>query len=381
MLAEKTIQLLTAYVDDELDFAERQAVLHVLHQSSEAREMLAQLRDNAEKIKQMPRRTLGEGFVAQVLRAIAQRTGQPGASRRPASVPLRWLPYAAAALAASVLFLATIAGVLYVTLGSDWLGNSNPSNDIARGEPVDPGPSKLPENPAPEPESPPPPRKPPNPMIHALIDGTHSYAAKQITAERSVSVTFQELSKAGAAANRFTAEIKKNAALQLDVTVRNNPEAVERLKSVLKQHGVKLVVDPATSATLKKGQGKPELLVYAENLQPEELTKILKQLAAEEKKTPSPFDRATLTAMSKQERQQITSLLGGTDPEKRDQGTTIGIIGPRPKAQPNSKVERVVVVLPQAPEAKTSEEVRQFLLQPARPQPGAVRLLIRIHQD
>jgi hypothetical protein len=161
--------------------------------------------------------------------------------------------------------------------------------------------------------------------------------------------------------------------------VRNNPAAIDRLQKVLKQHGINLVVDPGSESALKGSPGKTSFLVYAENVHPEELAKILKQLAAEEKKAANPFDKVKVSSLSKHEHLQVASLLG-TDPTKRNQGTTVGI-KPGPKPKPAGKVERVAVVLPQEPAAKASEPVRQFLLQPADAQPGALRVLVRIHQN
>src|SRR5262249_42757663 len=114
MLSEETIQLLTAHVDGELDTRQRQAVLRLLQQSSEARQIVLQLQENAHKIDQLPRRALDRSFAADVLRAIAQCAVS---AERSAGARLRWLPYAAAALAACVLFFMTLAGILYLTLG------------------------------------------------------------------------------------------------------------------------------------------------------------------------------------------------------------------------------------------------------------------------
>src|SRR5262249_40654798 len=75
-------------------------------------------------------------------------------------------------------------------------------------------------------------------------------------------------------------QLAKESAVHLDLTVRDYGNAVHHLEDVLKDCGIKTISDPMTQASLeKKGQGKIEYLVYAENLDVVELEKILGKLA------------------------------------------------------------------------------------------------------
>ncbi len=387
MLSDDSIRLLTAFVDGELSSRQRKAALRLLHQSSEARELLAQLHENARRLRELPPRRLDPGFAAEVVQAIADRGLEP-APPAVATLRLRWLPYALAGAAAAVLFVVTLGAVLYVAFRGDLSAPGAVEQPLAKGTAPEPAPAPTPTPAVPKPvvpdtDPPPAPRKPPNPLIGQITEGVYAKFAAPIPPERGVTVAFSELDKDGPAAGKLAAEIKKADALELDIAVRSSPQAVARLKEVLQQHGIKLVIDPGSDAALKQGAGKKTaFLVYAENLQPAELAKILTQVGAVEKKGPPAFRTVTVAALSKQDHRDITSLLG-TDPTKRDQGTTIGILNPpkNPKTKPPGKAERVAVVLPPAPAPKASEEVRQFLFQTARPQPGAVRVLLRIRPE
>jgi len=377
MLAQDQIELLTAYVDGELSPRQREVALRLVNESSEARRILIELQENAHRIKQLPRHTLDAHFTAEVVEAVATRPMEPVRAARPITFPLRWVPYAAAGVAAAVLFMVGTAGVLYLAFGYNWNGLEN-DNGIAKNErndvaPVDPKPAP----PVNEGDKSVPPRKTPNPLPGNIMAGVIEQFTAPIPPERSVDLTFAELHDKAQVAERLAAEIENNPALHLDVSVRNNPQAIDRLKNALKAAGVKLVVDPTSEAALKKG-GKVEFLVYAENLKADEVTKLLKELAVAGKKTTNPYHKVKVSPLAKQERERVVALLG-EDPDKRNEFTDKGIIGPRPKANP--KADRVVIVLPQTTDAKRSEELKQFLLQPARPQPGSVRVLVRIHQE
>src|SRR5262249_19757793 len=103
MLSEQVIELLTGYVDGELSQRQRRAVMRLLHKSSEAREMLRQLQENAHQLKQLPFHKVQPSLVDEVMRAIAEQQAQPRPAAPPRGARRRWLPYLAATLAASLL--------------------------------------------------------------------------------------------------------------------------------------------------------------------------------------------------------------------------------------------------------------------------------------
>src|SRR2546430_515881 len=124
MLSEATVQMVTAFVDGELNPRQRQAVLRFLVMSAEARELLMQLQENAHKVRELPRHKLPPAFTAEVIDAVlCAKPATPVATPvvKPVLAPvvsapvgLRWLPYAAAGLAAAVLFPVAITTVLYL---------------------------------------------------------------------------------------------------------------------------------------------------------------------------------------------------------------------------------------------------------------------------
>jgi hypothetical protein len=379
MLAESTKQLLTAFVDGELSPYQRQATLQLLQDSAEARELLMQLQENARKIKQMPPRSLDAAFVDDVLEIIAERNVHP--VRRPLVRHLRWVPYGIAGAAAAVLFVATLAGVVYVLgIFEREPGGLPRGGGVVKTVPVDPAdiarndvPEKGQGGDDPQPATP----KPYDPLIARIIDGTHSNFARHMPPERVSSFPMRDLPK-----EEVAAALKKDSAIELDLTVRNPPHAMDRFSSVLQKHNIKLVLDPTSAAAMKQATGKSELLVYADNISANELAKILGELAQDEKKVANPFDKLSVASLSPRNGQHVTDLMG-SDPTRRvDPSATQG------KQQKNSKnpkavlpktPQRVVVGLPQSPQTKASAEVNQFLLQPV--DPGSLRVLIRIRQE
>src|ERR1700722_6665840 len=111
MLPDQATQLLTAFVDGELGQRQRKAALRLLQRSSEAREILRQLQENAHKVKQLPRRKVEPSLVDEVLRAIAEQKAQPKPPTPKFGRRRRWMPYVAASLAASILI--GVIGLLY----------------------------------------------------------------------------------------------------------------------------------------------------------------------------------------------------------------------------------------------------------------------------
>src|SRR6266702_1244715 len=121
MLSDNAIQLLTGFVDGELSPRQHKAALRLLHNSAEARQLLLQLQENAHKVKQLPRRKLDAGFAREVVLLVAERDVKPVLPLRNAALRLRWLPYAGVGMAAAVLFVVSMIGVLYLAFYADGL--------------------------------------------------------------------------------------------------------------------------------------------------------------------------------------------------------------------------------------------------------------------
>jgi hypothetical protein len=376
MLSDELVQLLTAAVDGELSQRQRKAVAKLLQRSAEARELLRQLQKNVRKVHELPRHKLDADFSKDVVRAIVERRLQPSAPRKPV-VRRYWLRYVAAGAAAAML-LVSIGLVYYVAMTGERASSTVASNPT-------PAVKVVPDRDTVEADTVPQ-RKLPNPLVAHLVEGVYSQYAAPIPPERALSVAFQDLQKDDKANAQLAAELKKSPSVRLEVAVRNGPQAVERLQRAFKDNGIKLVIDPNSGNSLKQNLPTGEYWVYADNLRPEELAKILKQLAADEvqpsqnpRKTP--FEKVTVSALNNAEQRQVVARLGA-DPAKLE-GSSQGMMNNanNSKAVRPVTAERVAVVLPPSPVSRPSEEVRQFLYQPNRPQPGALRVLVKIRQE
>src|SRR5437867_3651895 len=110
MLSEQVRQLLTAYVDGELTNRQRKAVLRLLRRSPEARALLGKLRQDAERLRALPRPHLGGDFTARVLRAVHQEQSR---RRRETAARAAFPAWAGLAAAAAVLLAVGTGSFLY----------------------------------------------------------------------------------------------------------------------------------------------------------------------------------------------------------------------------------------------------------------------------
>ncbi|MSU76960.1 MAG: hypothetical protein EXS16_02580 [Gemmataceae bacterium] len=384
MLSDQVLQLLTAFVDGELNPRQREEVLRLLNKSSEARELVRQLQENANKLKQLPRRKVEPSLVEDVLRSIAEAKAIPAAaSAKPKRAGRRWMPFLTASLAASIII--GVLGTFYYQSMTDDKGDVN--LPIAKGKiEKKPEAKVLPEK---KPETKPtletPPKKAtPNPLLANLIDGTFRDFGAPIPVDRPFLAQFRDLQKEGTASGQLAYELDRSKAVQLDITVKNNAFAMDRLRAVLLERGVLLVSDPTASKKLRdKNQAKVEYLVFAENLTSDELAKIMGELSqtvvvgqkSTERQEPSPYQKVAVSKLAGDDRQKVAKLLGveAAMLEPKD--------GKLVKPTPTPKIERQAVLLPANPSAGMSNEVRQFAAGRQLPRPGTLQVLIRIHQE
>ncbi len=375
MLSDQVIQLLTAFVDGELSQRQRKTVMRVLQKSSEARDVLKQLQENAHKIKKLPRHKVEPSLVDEITRAIAEQQSQP----KPAATPARrsaWLAYVAATMAASVLI-----GVIGLIV---WQSMTNPQDVLKDGgqglaksdeKKIELSPAPAPERkseqkavPTPEPTpTPPQPLKKANPLLAKITEGTFRDFGATIV---PFSASFADLKKNGRAIGQFESELNNIKVVELDVTVSKNSEALARLGNVLKNQGITLVTDSTAKKTVDKKL--TEYLVYAENLTIDEVAKLMNELGDNyvvglnntQKEMPPPFQKATVKPLEQEAKKKITKLLGEPGAKK-----------------PETKSERMVIVLPNAASAQPSAEVRQFINQRRPSEPGTIQILIKIRQE
>ena len=354
MLRDRYCQLLTAYVDGVLSPRRRKTVLRLLEKSAEARTILQQLQENAKRLQDLPQHQLSTEFPALVMGQI--QTLKPPASPVPASgyIPT-WMGVTAAA---AVLFL--------VALGSYFFFHSkevpdNPIGPLAKDKTIDP-------------------------TIARILEGTAQQFAKEIGTRITLADLNQEQPRA-----ILDRELKKSVAVHVDLACKNGIQAVERLSSVLKGKGIKVLEDAKVRAKAGTGQGKA-ILVYAENIRPDELGAILRQLG--QKDGTREFDTVLVDALTDGDRHDVAKLLGVNvkqlqpSPRGTDLPTFIEA-PPKPKGKnsgaenPPRQPERFALVLPMAngsnpaSSAAIQDFLRSRMNNPLRP--GTLQVVVVLH--
>lgn len=379
MLSDDQTRLLTAYVDGELSPHERQEALRLLHQSSEARELLRQLQEQVHRLKKLPRRKVTPSLAPDVLRAIAERGLQPAPAppRRP---PRRGASYvAAAAVAATVMIAGASSAYWYfvhpaeenvakIEVPKPIVPEKKQPISIPDLNPIeDPGPAKKT----------PPKRRPPNPLIPRLVEGIYAQAAAPIPEARPVVAAFRDLLTDGPAAQRIADALHHDRAVTLDLTVKNSSAAIERLQAALYDQGVKVVLDATVSQQLRKGAGAREYWVYADDLRPDELRRLLRDVGKDDNRQQkfavSPYRKVTVAPLTDAQRRQVSGRLG-LDAAKLAPPPE----GPLPTT-PIPRWERSAAVLPTS--GKPSQEVQTYVRDHRAARPGTMQVLIKIRLE
>jgi negative regulator of sigma E activity len=370
MLPERVTQLLTAYIDGELNARQRQAVERLLGESAEARTLYEQLRHDADVLRQLPRRKLGEDFSQRVLRSISERLTHAASARTLAApgngvragqgrggrfadraVYPMWIGVAAVA---AMLLVAVLTSFLYYQAARQPKQESMP---VAKNESV-------------------PPQKAPDAKSTAERKDAAKLSSKEATKPPSVAAKSQEPEEPAETNDEeksatvkgpppldFVAdadpsvdatptprlevfkrldELKLSAALplrnlnqsdqeerlrglfrqegashafHLDVMCSETGRGLERLEAAFKSQGIKLLVDQAAEIRWKNGF-KTNYAIYSEDVTAEELTKVLQLLGKEEKKAEPKrrFDRVVIHQLTPSNQKQLCRLLG-VDPK------------------------------------------------------------------
>jgi len=345
MLRDRYCQLLTAYVDGVLSRRRRKTVLRLLEKSAEARTILQQLQENAQKLQSLPQHQLSPEFPAQVLGKIASL--QPVASPVAASGGISsWVGVSAAA-----------AVLLMVALGSYFFFK----NPAAPDHPIGPLVQK---------------EKTIDPMIARILQGTADQYGKAV----GTRITLADLGKEQSRAV-LDGQLKKSQAVHLDLACKNGIQAVERLRSVFKDNGIKVLGDAKKSGA---GQGTA-ILVYAENIRPEELSTIMRQLGQKEGQADTQFDTVLVDALTDRDRQDVAILLGvdvkQLQPSPRGPDLLIGI------EKPKGKEKKSGTEIPPPPPARfangynpaDSPAVQEYLRRRSNLRPGTLQVVVVLH--
>ena len=385
MLADRYLQLLTAYVDGELSTRQRKTAVRLLRKSSEARAILQQLQDDSRNVRDLTRLKLGPDFPLKVLRTIAQSGVRPTTSVR-LPVPGR-TPWAAVAMAASVLLL--ISGVSY------W--HFAPRQGVRVEGPfvvhrqVEPVPALVAAV------------RPLDPLAGKVIQGTFGQFP-----QTGLRLAVKDLAQP-ATRNRLAAELRQDNAFHVDVAVRDSGKAMNELAKVLNKNGVQVLMTANARKGLQQKQPRIRYVLYAENLNASELASVLQQLGGHARpgaqigSSNAAIEQLVVDTMTPEHRKELSSLLGvpanrlqparkgPSDPPAELLNKTI-IEGkpagqgtrpmPAPKTAPR-RDDRLAVVLAVneggAINPADSPEVRMFLSSRREQRPGTLQVLLVVH--
>ena len=375
MLPERYLELLTAFVDGELSSRQQKLVMRLLDKSREAQQILKDLQDNARQVQQLPQRKLDAAFVGQVVQAINTQRSAAKPSRQSAARRRAWPVWTRYAVAASVL--AVLAG------GLIWLANQRPHL-------ADPNKSIAKQTPTPEIK----PRADHSSLVAKIVEGVADGYAQPLRPERpGVKLAFEELIKTQPL-DQLMGDMTKQRAVHLDVAAANQRQAVQRLETVLQNKGIHVVLDPPVDVMLKGSSPlKTEFVIYAENIRPDELAAMLYELGTDERARTS-IEALTVSNVTEEDQIRLSDLLGVRLQELREPPavkqplkTFIPKEAPAPdtpQANPirtaATEVRTAMVLANEARAGRLSSQVQYFISQRRQLQPGALQVIVVLHQ-
>ena len=428
MLTDPQLQLLTAAIDGKLSPAEARRLRRLLDASPEARDTLARLKADAERLRTLPRIAPPADLAARVMTRIAAVTPAPQAE--PSAILFAttarrlpvWVPAAVAAsllvgIASASFFLFRDTGGAGSTARTPPLETVVPPNDWSRSLP---DPDSLPSAPPPRPhvgsgsvvkgELPVPPGVEPRPWQLAPEPRAVQpdlVAFPPITAPSfdQVKVRVPFLRSVGDFARaesrqELADELARDPAYRIDVFTRDPARAVEVFQTAAKAAGVTVHADAATLDRVKKRQVNA-VIVYTEALTEAEVAAVFGRLAAADAKiSPRVFDSLHAIPVTRTDERSLVETLGRdpglykradlgagakADPSKPlSDGTAQHIVdrvGGAGAASPGA--EKPAVLLAWAPPAlrtapSASAELKQFFAKRGDRKPGVVPVVIVI---
>src|SRR5262249_52950184 len=110
---------------------------------------------------------------------------------------------------------------------------------------------------------------------------------------------------------RLRDKLKEDTAFQLDLTCPANVKGLDRIEAAFQARGVKLVIDKAALTRWKKGL-KTHYAFYSDDLTSEELTVILQELGADDKKADPKqrFNKIIINHLTPANQKELCTLLG-----------------------------------------------------------------------
>lgn len=403
MLPERITQLLSAYVDGELNSRERRHVTRILRKSSEARQLLHKLKQDSMILRRLPRKKTQIDLTESAMGTISLRGLKipkiespvlaPAPPRPAKRSPRLWLALAfgtllLAALAVASYFL--VAAVLQRAQGPD--GDTPPTNSEGPGDRL-----PDPDRPLPmigvlhEPETDTPPAKGVNPKKDERYGMTSLRVPLFLAAQpRLMPILPVRTLDQPAASQELLDELKKDNASRIDLFCQTDTiAALDRLQPAFKAAGVTLRLDAYAQTRVKK-KDRTNYVLYCEDLSPNDWIGLFQTLAQEDKKatTGGQFDRLTVSPVTAAE---MAKILGG-EPVFYQQPNRKGPLGVDVSQEVSAKTgnqildtmsgqvrpssDRQAVVVPYLPQPGFSREVQRIVEYRKGWHPGAVQVLI-----
>jgi hypothetical protein len=440
MLTDHHHQLLTAYVDGELTPRQYEAVMRLLQQSSDARDLVRRMQQDAQAVRNLPRQKLDRDLSAPVMQIISERSLRPGSRRRyverPQSRMAAWAGFCAAAAA---LVMVAVGSYLYFSASGP---NKTEPDSFAKGktEPAPEPPVKVEPKPEPAPE----PKKPTETVVvkqspaqpapaPVVAEATNPSKPVEVVGAppdpvvgmemfQKAQVAQPQILKLGeldqeARRRQLLTDLSKEPAFRMESPVKDSIKAFERLKAALIARGITLVIDQTAqfrlTPTARAARLKTNFVLYVEDVTPDELVQLFQHAATEDrkaeklKKGDTQFEAVVINKMTDADSEELCKLLGVKakklpDPPSGPLGTDIrkplsektgdeitknltgqgGVPRPEPGKITTKTSERLAVVMPYNPVRPRSDspEVKRFLAGRKPPRPGTVHVLLVLRE-
>jgi hypothetical protein len=359
MLSDRQSQLLTAYVDGELDAPQRQAVDHLLTSSPEARALVNKLVRDSKELRNLPAQPAPSTLAMAVMQNLSdthqvmpqQVVARPPDHQVMAQSPDRAM-IAAGTIPRGIGFAAAACVLATVGIGTFWLAGL-----VIKEKPQD-------------------------------ATGIAAVAEPN----RTVRLDFAQLQETPVK-ERLTSELKKLPGFWFDLPATNTQGAVDRFTAAFKTTGITVLVDREALACLTKNLPMIKYIVYAENVTHDEAADIFQQVAIAEQKSPAKaLGMLEMTEFNAKKRTELASAMR-VEPQLLDPTTAKMFelpafieapnnLSAKPAAAPK-RPERFAVLLTMNGEGDpaASPELRQFLAARQSLRPGTVQIVLVIREQ
>jgi hypothetical protein len=348
MLSETERILLTAYVDGELSARQQRQVQRLLHDSPEARSLLAKLLEDSRELHNLPIPSLGHDLAGAILESIAARRLSPHANQSSAARTFpTWVGVVAAALVLLSMglgsyfyFSSTLKHPRSTAQGSDRdrqqaaqryprrrQPSTNPqpvSSQKPASAPAQPSPDRL-QPPSALPQTSPSQKSSPlasdrarpyAPRHNAVLTGRmEMFEIDQVALPLPLVFKVHQLDQ-DQVRQKLVAELRGSREVRLELPSRNSARGLERFQAACQGLSIPLLIDPAAQERLRMTHLSGSFAIYLENVLPDELIRLLMKVSQEDRKVASrkplegQFDRLVLVGMTQRDHKELVQLLG-----------------------------------------------------------------------